>query len=272
MHVTPTSFANGSSYYTIPPVHSSPIRMVERLYFSSFSGDWIFDSERNTDWLSIGLPFPNYTDRDRDILQEESLLNSMKGPPTVSQNNSTMNSHGKPKSLAEMFKNFFGVHRKEEEFIQHQKLNSSISQNLSSNILPDNSPLTRTFSKRYDRQYINAEGLATVRVGGQGFIWLPSASGKVSDISKSNEEKQERARKVLTSLEHAVVSIVDCYEILLVDILEKCFSVLDCIELIDSIIESSIEVNAETENSKKVSSGGRSNSNFPSENIEAQKI
>lgn len=282
----------------IHPAHSSPMRVVERLFFSQTKGEWIFDSERNTDWIGIGLPFPNYAERDRDIVQGEAELNIVKashvsqlqqlaqlsgGDSAVAANATVTGgatAGGKGTGISDLFNRFFRTH-KEEDLANPAGENSSsgvstmntppvtaastLSQSIISSdsisstitntnnvvgavMLPSSSTqmghsYPRLMSKRFDRQYIHCHGLATVRVGGQGFLWLPSASAKVSDLNTPLEEKNAQARQKLGYLESTAAVIVECYEFLVVDLMERVFNTVDCREILSDIVSSSLNDN-----------------------------
>lgn len=259
----------------INPIHSSPTRVVERLYFSQTKGEWIFDSERNTDWIGLGLPFPNYAERDRDIVIGDAELNVVKAAhasslslPPVS-GSSTDGSAKATAGIAELFARFARARREEEltgQSITASQETSSSSANTplsSSSSAATNSAASseavasttsavgsatsggpsypRLMSKRFDRQYIHCHGLATVRVGGQGFLWLPSASAKVSDLNTPLDEKNAQARQKLEYLESTAAAIVECYEFIVVDLIERVFNTVDCRELLKDVVTVAID-------------------------------
>lgn len=264
----------------INPVHSSPTRVVERLFFSQTKGEWIFDSERNTDWIGLGLPFPNYAERDRDIVVGDAELNAVKTAhgsslslPALPPVGGSTDSSGKGTAgIADLFARFLRS-RREEELNGHSSSAQETSSSAANTPLSSSSALThpvtstestsattsavgsvlmptnqssgqsypRLMSKRFDRQYIHCHGLATVRVGGQGFLWLPSASAKVSDLNTPLDEKNAQARQKLEYLESTAAAIVECYEFVVVDLMERVFNTVDCRELLKDIVTSAID-------------------------------
>eukprot|EP00599_Poterioochromonas_sp_BG-1_P006233 CAMPEP_0173140426 /NCGR_PEP_ID=MMETSP1105-20130129/4883_1 /TAXON_ID=2985 /ORGANISM="Ochromonas sp., Strain BG-1" /LENGTH=704 /DNA_ID=CAMNT_0014053419 /DNA_START=179 /DNA_END=2293 /DNA_ORIENTATION=+ len=68
----PLPLPSGPTVFTITSLHSSALRLIERIYFIH-SHDWMFDSEECTKWDLIGLNIPNYSDRDRDLYNDELL-------------------------------------------------------------------------------------------------------------------------------------------------------------------------------------------------------
>lgn len=266
----------------INPVHSSPTRVVERLFFSQTKGEWIFDSERNTDWIGLGLPFPNYAERDRDIMVGDAQLNAAKAahgsslslPALPPAGGSTESSGKGTAGIAELFARFLRLRREEElngpnsgvtqetssssantplsgssSAVTHSVTSTSestaapTSSAVGSVLMPATSQTSypRLMSKRFDRQYIHCHGLATVRVGGQGFLWLPSASAKVSDLNTPLDEKNAQARQKLEYLESTAAAIVECYEFVVVDLMERVFNTADCRELLKEIVTTAID-------------------------------
>lgn len=277
-------------YVQVPPtsvpinaVHSSPTRVVERLFFSQTKGEWIFDSERNTDWIGLGLPFPNYAERDRDIVVGDAELNAVKAahgsslslPALPPVGGSTESSGKGTAGIADLFARFLRSRREEElngpSSSAHETSSSTANTPLSSSstsavthsvtssestvattsavgsvLMPTSQAsggqsYPRLMSKRFDRQYIHCHGLATVRVGGQGFLWLPSASAKVSDLNTPLDEKNAQARQKLEYLESTAAAIVECYEFVVVDLMERVFNTVDCRELLKDIVTSAID-------------------------------
>lgn len=297
----------------IHPLHSSPMRVVERLFFAQDKGEWIFDSERNTDWIGLGLPFPNYAERDRDIVQGEAELNQVKashvsqlqqlaaqsatansGVPdatAVSSSSSTAAAAAgvtatKSTGISDLFARFFRSRRDEDGQQHHPShpvesvssagntplttstlshtvatVDSTTSSSSTSHhmlpmstaavgtvMLPASSGMSgtsypRLMSKRFDRQYIHCHGLATVRVGGQGFLWLPSASAKVSDLNTPLDEKNAQARQKLEYLESTAAAIVECYEFVVVHLIERVFNAVDCREIVREAVSSALDDN-----------------------------
>jgi hypothetical protein len=85
----------------------------------------------------------------------------------------------------------------------------------------------KSWNKRIDRQYVHVLGIATVRVGPNGFLWFASSTTKLSDINMSVDEKTVISMKALKQLEFYCNHVNDCYEILL-DVIDKVFFVTEC--------------------------------------------
>lgn len=173
----------------IPDEFPSPVRLVERLFFTR-SSDWLFDSERRTDWSNLSFPEPKYEIRDRDLYNESQSSSS-----TIIKKEDPVDSSTSQQSvLGALTKSF-----------QKMTFGSTSSDDITSLKSSKFTPLFNNLKKKiyYDRQYVHALGLATVRLTHDGFLWMPNLSGGTSGMDK------------IYKLRTLVNSVSTCYEILL---------------------------------------------------------
>jgi hypothetical protein len=221
---------------SVPVVHCTPVRLIERIFFSRENG-WIFDSERATEWTKIGLPTPNYLDRDRDLLLTDdaeavtAALVAAQGPNNNTNNN---NNNNNPSLLSSklLTASLSSITKSFQRIAQPVQRSNTLTHDDSH--LDNPSPLSflhKANNHRQDRQYTFNLGLATVRMGASGFLWLPCASAKVSDVTIPPEERSEIACRKQAELQSFVVAAVDCYEILL-DVLDRVLDLVEKDELV----------------------------------------
>ena len=239
--------ANGA--VLIPVNHSTPIRVIERIFFSRQHG-WVFDSERQTEWNKIGLPLPNYPERDRDLLADDSTpVVPVAAAPTDSASTSTSSGIGSGFTASMKLTNIGSTITKSIQRITNTATgvktteDSNTSCSSSSNADSSSNPLAflRKGNNRLDRQYTHQLGIATVRMAATGFLWLPCANAKISDVTIPVEERTDMAMKLLRHLESFSVIAVDCYEIVL-DVLDNVFLHADMREILVDCTNESIDV------------------------------
>ena len=71
-----------------------------------------------------------------------------------------------------------------------------------------------------DRQYIHRTGYAAVRLGPQGFIWMPNLAPRASESITTVEEKREIANSTLSELDAFCEKCGICFMIL-IDVIER---------------------------------------------------
>jgi hypothetical protein len=199
----------------VPDVHSSPTRLVERLYFRRSVG-WVFDNEQQTDWNGLGLPVPNYVERDRDILGEVAQLHTDK-PPLSGGAISSPLARVLPvvSSLSKSIHRVIYGAATEENIALAAQSPIKLPHSASAHELPTRTWGSKSRASVKDRQYIHHMGLATVRVAAEGFVWLQNASARVSDVNLNVEEKKELTMKKMRDLDRFSQSVAVCYELLL---------------------------------------------------------
>jgi hypothetical protein len=95
---------------------------------------------------------------------------------------------------------------------------------------------SKAWNKRVDRQYLHVLGIATVRMGPNGFLWFASSTTKLSDINMSVDEKTIISMKALKQLELYCNIVNDVYEILL-EVVDKAFTTADCKEIVVELVD-----------------------------------
>ena len=209
----------------IPRQLPTPLRMVERIFFQHGSG-WLFDNELRTDWAGQNLPLPSYYDRDRDLLGPSEIASTASATASVSgiAGVAGLNEDGsgpaaaaaKPNAFSSLSKSISrmvgGIGGAGAEAAAAGSVVSANSQSASNLLAGSRKPSS---SKRLDRQYVHATGLAVVRLTAQGFLWLNNATERVSDMnSMSVEERKALVAGEMRALEVACESIAVCYDIL----------------------------------------------------------
>ena len=147
----------------------------------------------------MGLPQPNYEERDKEMLfnlayekSDEGTSAELSAEPSEAISSGGSSSSSRPlvsisQSIRKLGDNLF-TSVKSSPFVSTTKpvqinkgnnsaSNSSSNANASSNALPH---FNTSDKRNMDRQYIHSSGLAAVRLAAKGFVWLLNSSARVS--------------------------------------------------------------------------------------------
>lgn len=174
--------------------------IYRRLYLTRSNG-WLLDNEQYTDWAAMGLSAPNYEDRDRDLLassESSSKPIPSEDAPLVGDSSATTNSSPMVPTPQSFFARIgFKLDSRESVFpspFASFSSSKSVGMSLiasskyglsgkdSSSVdgkKSESLPLSFLMKKKLDRQYVESNGLAAVRVAGNGFVWLLNSSTRV---------------------------------------------------------------------------------------------
>jgi hypothetical protein len=70
---------------------------------------------------------------------------------------------------------------------------------------------------------VHRSGYASVRLGPEGFVWMPNMAPRTSETNTSIEERRESATATLRELESFCEACGICYS-LLTDLVDNCLS------------------------------------------------
>eukprot|EP01036_Dinobryon_divergens_P022546 gene22546-30811_t len=228
----------------IPIEHPPLIRIIELLYLTRENG-WLLDNEHKTDWAGMGLPNPNYDERDNDqflsifMAAETATSESVPSPagrPDPQSTDLTVDVASPATPSGALATISQSIRRLGDNLFPSPFSNTKSASNPTKAAPSKFLPSVPTSSsgiggvsdkKRLDRQYIHCYGLAAVRLAAHGFVWLLNSATRISDANNmSNEEKTELAMKKMSELNEYCSLVVDTHR-LLWDIVDNAMQTSD---------------------------------------------